>query len=118
MNKLIAACVEYLDIRRPYRVSLQNRIKNPDWFAYCTATIDNKGNVLRHNIVVTMQDMLKYDLNTIIAHEFVHAWQFENHIKGRNHGKKFQNKAMKLAEYLNLCGFNIGEIYRPDIDKP
>lgn len=116
MNKLIAACVKFLDIRRPYRVSIQSSLKNKDWFGYCTAVIDDNGKILRHTIAITMEDMDKYHLNTILAHEFVHAWQFENNIGGKNHNKRFQSKAAKLQDYLIGAGFDIGELYRPDID--
>lgn len=118
MNTIIAACVKYLNIQHPYRITLQSKLKNPDWFAYHNCVIDTKGKILRHDIRITMEDINLYDLNTIVAHEFVHAWQTENKIKGRTHGKQFQKMALRLQVSLLAKGFNIKDIYRPDIDKP
>jgi hypothetical protein len=117
MNKVIKICVEFLNIKRPYQVVLQTSLKNSDWFAYHTASIDDNGKILKHIIKITMQDIDKYDLNTIIAHEFIHAWQLENGITGKMHGKRFQNMAEELQDELESYGYILDPIYREDIDS-
>jgi hypothetical protein len=116
MNKLIQDCVKYLQITRPYRVILQSKLKNPNWFAYHTAILNDNDKILQHRIHITMQEIETYHLNTVVAHEFVHAWQMENGKRKELHGKHFQRKALELQGYLKLCGYDIGAIYRKGID--
>lgn len=119
MDKLIHACVAYLEIQRPIDIRFVTRLKYKGWHAYHT-TLNKGDKILKHVIKVSLAATFdsRRDVDTVIAHEFVHAWQAEYAPKSAMHGKVFAEKAFELRARLITDGFDIGEdIYDAEIDK-
>lgn len=82
----------------------------------------NKNGVLCHFIKI-YPDVVKLDsarpiIQTVLAHELVHAWQTEKGINNRlDHCIDFQEKAIWLENELENRGIlDIGNIYVPELD--
>lgn len=119
MDKLIHACIAYLEIKRPIDIRFVTRLKYKGWHAYHT-TLNKGDKILKHVIKVSLAATFdsRRDVDTVIAHEFVHAWQAEYAPKSAMHGKVFAEKAFELRARLITDGFDIGEdIYDAEIDK-
>jgi hypothetical protein len=116
MDKLIGFCTFFLGIQNPVEVRIRETLKIKDARAYHVSWA--KGNkITRHVIYINMQDDAR-DIETICAHEFVHAWQAEYAPKSKTHGKLFANKCAELREFLISEGFNIrDDIYCKKTDK-
>ena len=119
MMFLINTVIEYLNIQRPWMLKIQPYIK-AGYRAEYYSEINAKGKIRKHVIVVS-QDDLENDgrnLDTLIAHEFIHAWQAEYKPYSSIHGKNFQTKAAELEDYLQGAGFeNVKGIYLENIDE-
>lgn len=118
IEKLIAHCIKYLEIKANVEVKFRTKFPRnmKGTRAYHNAWVRNN-KVIRHVIQLLMIEDAR-DAETVIAHEFVHAWQDEYAPKSAVHGVKFQVMATRLREYLNENGFNIKEaIYCPEMDK-
>lgn len=118
MENLIKECIEILGITKPVDIRLKTRLprKYKDTRAIHYTWIEDNGDILRHVIQVAMIEDDR-NLETIIAHEFIHAWQAEYKPKDRVHGKGFQNVALTLLGYLVSKGYNIqDDIYCPVSD--
>jgi predicted metallopeptidase len=104
----IALLVRFLNLRKPFVI----RIKStpPKKYAGLHWSWLRNGKVISHSINVHLWD--GRELETLIAHELIHAWQAETGGIRRAHGKKFQRKAAEIEET-----FGIKEIYLPEYDK-
>lgn len=119
MDKLIHACIAYLEIKRPVDIRFVTRLKYKDWHA-CHTTLNKGDKILKHVIKVSLAATFgsRRDADTVIAHEFVHAWQAEYAPKSAMHGKVFADKAFELRAKLIEDGFDIAEdIYDAEVDQ-
>ncbi len=103
--------IDALKITLPVRVVFSPK-SHDSWDASYTPRFDKWGNLKSHQIKIYRNPDRTRDVNTLIAHELIHAWQEENN-KGDIHGKPFQRMARKLARrYPHLT-----DIYRPELDQ-
>jgi hypothetical protein len=119
MDRLIGLCTMYLSLHAKVEVKLRTSFpyKMRNTRAYHTGWL--KGDKpIKHviNILVSEEDARNTD--TVIAHEFVHAWQTEYYINSKTHGKRFAKMCFELREFLNNNGYNIAtDIYCEKTDK-
>lgn len=119
MDKLILACIEILELKRPVDIRFVSRIRNKNWCAYHYAEIKNE-KVIKHVIKYSLETSrdTDRDMQTIIAHEMVHAWQAEYYPHSATHGVRFRDKAFDLRDNLLNEGFDIhDDIYCAETDK-
>lgn len=116
MERLIIACIEFLNIKAPVSIRFQTEIMNKKWRAYHISwAIDKK--ITRHVIRIRVMPDDGRNCETIIAHEFIHAWQSEYAKRSKVHGIQFQRKAKELREYLVSEGYDIAkDIYDSKYD--
>lgn len=108
----ITEFIEYLEIKRPYEIQIKRRNKKNCCADY--RAIYTKKRALSHMIRVYMGSLDSNDRNleTLIAHELIHAWQEEKGLK-EIHGPFF----IRMAKLMSI-EFNLPEIYLQDTDKP
>lgn len=100
MQNLIRQTIGFLQIEKPYKIVLKPRLKGNAAEYY---QMVRQGKLVSHLIRVSV-DNLHTDsrcLNTLIVHEFIHAWQAENNIS-EIHGREFRKQAKALGNVLNL----------------
>lgn len=115
MENLFNLCKKYLKITKPVVIKMSDLYLK--YRATHTYWVNTKGDIKRHVINIAICEDGR-NINTIIAHEFVHAWQAEHNPKSETHGKEFAKKARLLRKYLNRRGFDIqSEIFDKSIDK-
>lgn len=118
---LILLCKEVLQIKKPVEIKLlsKGRGKSKELAGYCQPRF-RKGKVIGYLIVLNLDMILlsEYKLNDVIAHELIHAAQFEHEIFDNeyHHDKKFQGLARVIKKHLNKAGFEITEIYNKKTD--
>ena len=117
MERLIKYSREYLDIKKPIRIEIKNRIYKNSAGVHWVDRLDN-GKIKCHIIKVSLNQISEdRNMNTVIAHEFVHAWQAEHKpFKKIAHNNTFQNKAKDFQRYLHRIGFDIQPLYRKGVD--
>ncbi len=119
MLELITYCKAYLNISKPVRIELKDRIyRNYTGVSWTNYASD--GSIKCHVIKVSLKRLFDdaRGMNEIIAHEFVHVWQAEHKpIKKKYHTPSYIKKANSLRKFLNSSGFNIGQLYYPNVDK-
>lgn len=117
MENLIAACIAFLNIKCPVDIRLKSNLAKK--YSNCRALYyswTKHDKPIKHIIQVQLSDDSR-NLDTIIAHEFVHAWQAEYRPKSKVHGKSFQDMALNLRGFLCAEGFDISDdIYCPESD--
>lgn len=64
----------------------------------------------KHCIKIFIGGELERDIDSLIAHELIHAWQEENGI-AEIHGPQFIKKARRMEKI-----FNLDRVYIPDVD--
>ena len=116
MFELIDYCVEWLGLEKPYTIKLNSKGKKSASAEYRASY--NRGDILvshQINIYLGNQDTDSRDIETLIAHELIHAYQEEHNII-EIHGDDFASIAEMLTFTLNAAGFQIGQIYIPGTD--
>lgn len=110
MQNLIRQTIGFLELRKPYKIVLKPSLKGNAAEYY---QMMRKGRLVSHLIRVSINNLEtdSRDLNTLIVHEFIHAWQAENNIS-EIHGREFRKMAKTLGNVLNL-----ENIYIKGIDK-
>ena len=105
MQSVIQHCVSIMNLKKPYKVSLVSKMRDKVC-AFYTASYSAKGILLRHNIKVNMQTVTEgyRTLNSLIVHEFIHAWQEEHNIT-EFHGKDFERMAKILEIFFQSNGY-------------
>lgn len=98
-----------LDLKLPVRLILSEK-SNKHSDAYYVPIYNNKGILTSHKITIFFTSCAR-NIDTLIVHELIHAWQEENKYK-EVHGKKFR----EWAEYFEREYF-ISNIYIPRTDK-
>lgn len=110
MHDLIEKTVRFLKLKKSYRLIIVPKLTSKNRAEYTGRF--KKGVLYMHDIYITMQGMQNEarSLETLVVHEFIHAWQQE---KGHTdiHGKSFKRKAKQLG-----LVFNMSNIYLKDID--
>lgn len=106
------ACAEFLSLRE--KVSVRSRKHRVKFFPDAEGVYYYREN--RGHLVEVLQNAS--NVKTIIAHEYVHAWQQENGmgLDKKAHGLRFQEKAAELKAYLVVKGYAIGPIFRAGVD--
>jgi hypothetical protein len=102
--------IEYLELKRPINITLKTRRKKKAEAEYWPSFSDKKG-LLTHNIVIYNICDNTRELNALIIHELIHAWQEEQKLT-EIHGKHFKRMARKASRR-----FNIPNIYIKESDK-
>jgi hypothetical protein len=100
MHDLIAKTIGFLNIQKPYKIVIKPKLKDNrgEYFA-----MYRKGKLVSHLIRISLHNM-QYELrslDTLIVHEFIHAWQEEKGITDI-HGPEFQTMAKFLGHHLKL----------------
>jgi hypothetical protein len=109
MHDLIRQTIGFLGIEKPYKIIIKPKLKGNRGEYY---GLYRKGKLVSHLIRISLHDM-EYELrtlDTLIVHEFIHAWQEEKGITDI-HGLEFQTTAKFLGHHLKL-----ESIYIPGID--
>ncbi len=127
MLNTLKACIEILEIKKPVRVIMRTKAATKPTCGDCVIIVGKKG-IRYHRInlyIPTIEDS-KFQVNGILAHELIHAWQFEyvpEYYGGSSkivHGILFA----KTAEYLRITLLKRGiyiparDLYNPDTDTP
>lgn len=107
---IIAKCVRILGLERPFDIQIKSRRHKSMDAAYWGLRTES-GKLQSHLIRVYLGNEESRSLDTLIAHELIHAWQEENKLK-EIHGVTFRYWAEKL-EYI----FGLEGIYIPGTDE-
>lgn len=108
MDNLIQRTASFLNIQRPFKLELVSKSHKTDCGSYWAIYSQKKRN-LSHLIRVYIKDSPR-SVDSIIAHEFVHAWQEEQGYMGV-HTPEFIQMARRLSIHLS-----IPLIYDPEYD--
>ena len=109
--ELIDYCVEWLGLEKPYTIKLNSKGKRSASAEY-RASYNRGGELVSHQITIYLgnQDTDSRDIETLIAHELIHAFQEEKGII-EIHGQDFIDVAGLLSMYLETAGIYVGNIY-------
>jgi hypothetical protein len=109
--ELIDLTVEYLGLEKPYTIKLNSKGKKSASAEY-RASYNRGGELISHQITIYLGNQLEdtRDIETLIAHELIHALQEEEGII-EIHGEYFIDIAGLLVMYLETAGIYIGQIY-------
>lgn len=109
--ELIDLTVEYLGLEKPYTIKLNSKGKKSASAEY-RASYNRGGELVSHQITIYLgnQDTDSRDIETLIAHELIHAYQEEHNIT-EIHGDDFIDVAGLLSMYLETAGIYVGNIY-------
>ena len=100
--------IKFLGLKKP--VNLRIITKKNKWAdAEYEPEYTDKGKLREHLITIYYRDNTR-DLDVLIAHELIHAWQEENKAQ-ETHGKYFIKYARKMEKH-----FGLSEVYIPNID--
>lgn len=101
MENLIAKTIGFLRLQKPYKIVIKPKLKEGNRAEYYG--MYRKGELVSHLIRVSVSglDEDMRDFNTLIVHEFIHAWQEENGLT-EIHGPQFQDMAAYLGFMLNM----------------
>lgn len=114
--ELIDLTVEYLGLEKPYTIKLNSKGKKSASAEY-RASYNRGGELVSHQITIYLGNQLEdiRDIETLIAHELIHALQEEEGII-EIHGEYFIDIAGLLVMYLETAGIYIGNIYIAGVD--
>jgi len=109
--ELIDLTVEYLGLEKPYTIKLNSKSKKSASAEYI-AKYNRGGELVSHQITIYLgnQHTDTRDIETLIAHELIHAYQEEAGIE-EIHGDDFIDIAELLSDYLQTVGIYVGNIY-------
>lgn len=108
---------KYLELRKPYEIRIKS--KSHSWAAGFCEQHTRKGRIVKHVITIYIPQCQasEYDFYSIIAHEFIHAWQAENDLLDEYHGAAFQNMATEITNYFWMeHSINLIKVYSPETD--
>lgn len=106
--------IEFLALEKDVELTFTTKANAKCDAEYSPVYRENKSgewNLKKHRIKLFVGNELERDLNSLIAHELIHAWQEENG-KDEIHGKHFRKMSRKLEAEFGLLG-----IYNPEIDE-
>ena len=109
--ELIDLSVEYLGLEKPYIIKLNSKGKRSASAEYI-AKYNRGGQLVSHQVTIYLgnQPQDTRDIETLIAHELIHAFQEEKGIL-EIHGQDFADVAGLLSMYLETAGIYVGNIY-------
>jgi hypothetical protein len=117
MLGIIDACKSYLKIKHPVTIIFKDRIWKNSLGVHWAEVKDN---AIKCHIIKLSLKQLPDDtrnINTVLAHEFVHAWQAEYRpIRKKVHNPSFIKKAKDLQGFLGYMGYPVTDLYLPDTD--
>lgn len=105
---LLHDLIDYLGLELPVFVEFRT-IHKKAYDAYYMPKYSRKGNINGHIIKINLINNDR-DIDTLLAHEMVHAWQEENG-KTDTHGKSFIKMARKVEKT-----FSLKRVYDSEID--
>lgn len=112
MHNLIAQTIRLLQLQKPYKIVIKPKLKGGASAEYYE--MRRKGKLVSHLIRINVENMFADNarsFESLIVHEFIHAWQVEKGIIEADHGPEFQNMAEILGKNLK-----IKHIYLKDTD--
>lgn len=98
---LIANVIRFLQLQKPYAITLKPKLKDAAAVYY---SVYRKNKLVKHLIEISVEN-LPYDmrdLNTLIAHELIHAWQTEFTDEQKMHGPEFRKMAKLVSAEFDL----------------
>jgi len=107
----LAYYIKFLGLKSPVELTLKTK-SNKHSDAVYWPKFSNKGNLKAHKITVFLgnQDVnSKRNLDELIAHELIHAWQQENNI-AEFHGLNFVLQAIAMDEKFDLPNIYLAEL--------
>ena len=109
--ELIGLTVEYLGLEKPYTIKLNSKGKKSASAEYM-AKYNRGEELISHQITIYLgnQPHDSRDIETLIVHELIHAYQEEKGII-EIHGQDFIEVAGLLSMYLKTAGIYVGNIY-------
>ena len=110
MHTIIHRTIEILELKKPYKIVLKPSLR----YAAEYYAMYRKEKLVSHLIRINVGNLAHdtRDLNTLVVHEFIHAWQEEIGLT-EIHGYYFKKMAKILAEE-----FMLPNIYIKGTDKP
>ena len=101
--------IKFLGLTKPVTLRFKTRI-HKKWDGFYIPHYSSKtGKLLEHRVTIYLTNATR-DINTLIAHELIHAWQEENK-KSEVHGKHFKRLAKMMAQE-----FDLENIYMKGVD--
>jgi hypothetical protein len=118
MFELFETCRVFLNIEKPIHLDIRPKIWKDAAGAHWGMVFPDK-KIKNHVIKICYNGLCEdRSFNTVLAHEFVHAWQMENKPwRKKAHTKTFIDKAKELETFLIGEGFKVKDIYNPELDK-
>jgi hypothetical protein len=119
MLNFINACKEILKIQNPVEIVLRDRIYK-GYLGVHWIEVKDSGKIKCHIIKISLKGLEKdyRDFQTILAHEFIHAWQAEyKPFKKIAHNPTFRRMSKFLENELADRGYVVSGIYLPKTDK-
>ena len=103
---------KYLGIKKPVDILLKDS-ERKDATAFHEPIFSDVGKLKRHRITVYARNLNKSErsIETLLAHELIHAWQAENGATDI-HGASFAKMARPMSER-----FGLPDIYIPSVDS-
>ena len=123
MDTLVRICVESLNIKKPYSIKILGKGKGE--YKTCAGLYISrlrKDKIVGHSITIHLDSVIRvgFDINSVIAHEFIHACQAEHNLwTEKYHDKLFTKLSKELETILAHGGYKLKTpIYdkRTDID--
>lgn len=102
--------IKFLGLKKPVNLRIVTRKNRFADAEYEPEYSDKTGKLKEHCITVYYKNNTR-DLDTLIAHELIHAWQEENKAQ-ETHGPAFIKYAKKMEQH-----FNLREVYIEGIDE-
>ena len=99
----------YLGIVKPIVVKINSR-SHKHWEGSYLPKYNAKGKLVEHRITIWLDGMDR-DLETVLAHELIHAYHEENGIL-EWHGKRFKKDAKLMTKKFSW----LKDVYRKGID--
>jgi hypothetical protein len=107
----LAYYIEFLGLKSPVELTLKTK-SNKSMDAVYYPKFSNKGNLKAHKITVFLGNLdvnAKRNLDELIAHELIHAWQQENNLV-EFHGVNFVVQAIAMDEKFDLPNIYLAEL--------
>lgn len=103
--------IQYLKLSRIVHIHFSEK-ENDNMHAWYEPLYSDNGRLVGHNIKVYLGNPRQRPIESIVAHELIHAWQEENKVTDI-HGKRFAMVAKRVAKK-----FALRKVYMPRIDTP
>ena len=109
--ELIDLTVKFISLEKPYTIKLNSKGKRSASAEY-RASYNRGGELVSHQITIYLgnQPQDTRDIETLVAHELIHAWQEEKGIT-EIHGQDFIDVAELVSRHLEYAGIAVSNIY-------